>query len=181
MRRLWGQRPSPSHKCSPQHPPGPPARPGGRGAEPATHWASRVMIVKMGRLFMPPMQELRHMKLYRTVVQPIPTCGAERGASAQAAEGKGRGGPCAAGGQKGDLRSGLGWVRSLNSRGPVQKEASWALGCRSPERASASRRSPPPHSSLPGGPRKEPQRCGAGCTSRSNRRPAGFLPPGSGA
>lgn len=35
---------------------------------------SRVMMMRMGRRFMPPTQLLLHMKLYRMVVNSVPTC-----------------------------------------------------------------------------------------------------------
>lgn len=51
-----------------------------RGAIPvpaptATHsLVSRVMMMRMGLLFIPPTQLLLHMKLYRMVVNSVPTC-----------------------------------------------------------------------------------------------------------
>lgn len=35
---------------------------------------SRVMMMRMGLLFIPPTQLLLHMKLYRMVVNSVPTC-----------------------------------------------------------------------------------------------------------
>lgn len=41
----------------------------------ATHsLVSRVMMMRMGLLFIPPTQLLLHMKLYRMVVNSVPTC-----------------------------------------------------------------------------------------------------------
>lgn len=46
---------------------------------PQTHSrASRVMIMRMGRRFMPPTQLLLHMKLYKMVVNSVPTYGRGR-------------------------------------------------------------------------------------------------------
>lgn len=62
---------------------------------PATHsLVSRVMMMRMGLLFIPPTQLLLHMKLYRMVVNSVPTCpegkaGAEHGGMG----GRGRPGP----------------------------------------------------------------------------------------
>lgn len=38
---------------------------------------SRVMMMRMGLLFIPPTQLLLHMKLYRMVVNSVPTCPGE--------------------------------------------------------------------------------------------------------
>ena len=54
--------------CLPSPVPPPPRVPG-------THSRiSRVMMMRMGRRFMPPTQLLLHMKLYRMVVNSVPTC-----------------------------------------------------------------------------------------------------------
>lgn len=45
------------------------------GSDWKTHsLVSRVMMMRMGLLFMPPTQLLLHMKLYRMVVNSVPTC-----------------------------------------------------------------------------------------------------------
>ncbi len=47
-----------------------------------THsWVSRLMIVRMGRRFIPPMQLLLHIKLYNTVVNSAPSCKKSTGKS----------------------------------------------------------------------------------------------------
>lgn len=82
--------------------PSPGGAPCGEGSFPsdpssplATHsLVSRVMMMRMGLLFIPPTQLLLHMKLYRMVVNSVPTCpegraGAEQGGMG----GRGRLGP----------------------------------------------------------------------------------------
>lgn len=39
---------------------------------------SKVMMMRMGLLFMPPTQLLLHMKLYRMVVNSVPTCSTKK-------------------------------------------------------------------------------------------------------
>lgn len=39
---------------------------------------SKVMIMRIGLLFMPPTQLLLHIKLYRMVVNSVPTCNTEQ-------------------------------------------------------------------------------------------------------
>lgn len=69
---------------------------------------SSVMMMRMGRRFMPPTQLLLHMKLYRMVVNSVPTCTREQG-----------GGPrpgCQHAGPRPHRRGLLGWVLAGEAR-----------------------------------------------------------------
>lgn len=74
-------KPSVSMTCPPRCWPSPGPTP--TILAPQTHSrVSKVMITRMGLRFMPPTQLLLHMKLYRMVVNSVPTC-------AQGRQGKG--------------------------------------------------------------------------------------------